>query len=124
MNKIALGIILATGPAASATETAIRLARASAEMGKHTKIFLFDEGIHNAIECHSTKSILRIFHRLAEVGVEISACKNMAKIRGVTQSNVSPVVALETLIEFNDIMVNSERVLIFSKVNTPGRTYA
>lgn len=105
MSTQTLVMILAVGPAQSASGLCLRLAAAARRAAIEVRVFLYDDGIYNALAGDSNKNSLRTWKRLMDAGVEVVACANMAKARGVTPDNLQSGVRLENLPRFMNCTV-------------------
>lgn len=108
------GFILGTSPGTNNAITVERLARAALDDGHRVMIFLFDDGIYNALNCVSNKSTIKAFHQLLMRGAEIAVCSNMAKARGVTEANAGPGVTYASLVYFSDMISSCDHLLSFT----------
>ena len=108
------GFVLGTSPGTNNAISVERLARAALDEGHHVKVFLFDDGIYNALNCISHKSTIRTFRQLTTRGAEIAVCSNMAKARGVTEDNAGTGVTYASLAYFSDMITRCDHLLSFT----------
>lgn len=106
-----IGFVLSRGPTDIATRTAITWADAALEAGCSVEIFLFDNGIYNALASRTNKNPLRQLHQLAERGAEICLCANMAKAKGVTPDKAHPCVVFGSLLHFAELVTTADKLL-------------
>lgn len=108
------GFILGTSPGTNSAITVERLARVALDAGHRVMIFLFDDGIYNALNCASNKSTIKAFQQLIPRGAEIAVCSNMAKARGLTEANAGTGVAYASLAYFSEMTSICDYLLAFT----------
>ncbi|MEK8089330.1 DsrE family protein [Thermithiobacillus plumbiphilus] len=108
------GFILGTSPGTNNAITVERLARAALDSGHRVMIFLLDDGIYNALHCMSNKSTIKGFQQLIPRGAEIAVCSNMAKARGLVESNASAGVIYASLVYFSEMTSTCDYLLAFT----------
>ena len=112
-EQASIGFCIGTGPASEKTAIALRLIRASLDAGLAVRVFLYDDGIYNGLNGVSVKNALGEFVQLAQRGVPIYACANMAKHRGVGRTNCHGGLEITSLLAYSELMVESQWVLQF-----------
>lgn len=108
-----IGFCIGTGPASEKTAIALRLIEASLNAGLSARVFLYDDGIYNGLDGVSVKNSLSTFVQLAQRGVPIYTCENMAKHRGVIRTNCHSGIEIVSLLAYSELIVESRWVLQF-----------
>ncbi len=111
-QKRNFGICLGSGPAHTNSNLAVRLANAAINCGIGVRIFLFDDGIYNALRTNSIKNNIGPFQKMTDKGVEISTCVEMAKFRGVTKENASERIEFVSLIMFSNLIATCDKTIL------------
>jgi sulfur relay (sulfurtransferase) complex TusBCD TusD component (DsrE family) len=109
-----IGLCIGTSPGEVKTRFALELAEACQKDGSAVEVFLFDDGIYNALENRSVKCVTAMLADLHENDAAINVCINMAKFRGVNESNSADYVAISSLLAFSEL-VNKSDIVITTK---------
>jgi sulfur relay (sulfurtransferase) complex TusBCD TusD component (DsrE family) len=109
-----IGFVLGTSPASNNAISVARLANAALDRGHEVVVFLFDDGLYNALPSSSNKCTLKQFHQLIEKGAEVAVCSNMAKTRGISETIVKEGIAYGSLLHFSEMINQCDKVLSFA----------
>lgn len=106
-----LGLCIGTSPGEVKTRFALELAEVCQQDGHDVEVFLFDNGIYNALENRSVKCVNALLSNLHENNAVINVCVNMAKYRGVNESNTAEYVGISSLLAFSELVNKSDIVV-------------
>ncbi len=106
-----LGLCIGTSPGEVKTRFALELAQACQQDGCEIEVFLFDDGIYNALENSSVKCVTTLLSDLCENNAIINVCINMAKYRGINESNTADYVGISSLLAFSGLVNKSDIVI-------------
>jgi sulfur relay (sulfurtransferase) complex TusBCD TusD component (DsrE family) len=109
-----IGLCIGTSPGEIKTRFALELAMECQAIGHDIELFLYDDGIYNALPNSSVKCVTSKLESLAEQNTPVSVCVNMAKYRGVTERNKADFVEISSLIAFSHL-ANTSDVLLTTK---------
>jgi sulfur relay (sulfurtransferase) complex TusBCD TusD component (DsrE family) len=112
-SRTVIGFCIGTGPASEKTAIALRLIDASLDAGMAPRVFLYDDGIYNGLNGVSVRNLLGKFVDLAQRGVPVYACSNMAKHRGVGKENCHAGLEIVSLLAFSELVLESRWMLQF-----------
>jgi tRNA 2-thiouridine synthesizing protein D len=120
LKKKCLGILLLTSPYTyQNSHTFFDLAKAALEKGYCVKVFLFIDGVNNAIlgqEPDPDRPMEERFKELAELGAEFQACGLCTAARGFDQEGSDFIAEVEVtgLTELAEIVGKCERFVTFT----------
>jgi sulfur relay (sulfurtransferase) complex TusBCD TusD component (DsrE family) len=112
-NNGKLALCIGSGPTEGASAQAVREGKSALEQGYQVKVFLFGNGIYHALDCDTVKSSFNGFNQLMQGGAEVTVCANMARSQGVLPRSAKAGIHFGSLLEFSDLVVNCEKVLVF-----------
>jgi sulfur relay (sulfurtransferase) complex TusBCD TusD component (DsrE family) len=106
-----IGICIGTSPGETKTRFALELAKACRAAQHEIDIFLFDDGIYNALPNSSIKCVTAELEAIAKDEGMVNVCVNMAKFRGVSETNKAEYVEISNLMAFSQLVNTSDRVI-------------
>ena len=106
-----IGFCIGSSPGELKTKFALDLAKECKSLNYVVDVFLFDDGIYNALQNKSVKCVTNVLMDLVDNNDNVNVCVNMAKYRGVNESNTAEYVDISSLISFSGLINNSNVVV-------------